>query len=89
MAKVRLDNVEKTYPNGFKAVMKLPPPSYARRGGEIIAAQLAAVGIQVEIIPVEWAQWLKQVFKNDHDYDFTIVSHTEPMDINIYGRDED
>jgi peptide/nickel transport system substrate-binding protein len=79
---------EAGHADGFKAVMKLPPPSYARRGGEIIAAQLAAVGIEVEIIPVEWAQWLKQVFKNEHDYDFTIVSHTEPLDIGIYARDD-
>ena len=79
---------EAGYPNGFKAVMKLPPPSYARRGGEIIAAQLAEIGIDVEIVPVEWAQWLKEVFKNDHDFDFTIVSHTEPLDIGIYARDD-
>ena len=70
----------------LKVTLKLPPPSYARRGGEIIAAQLAEVGIDAEIIPVEWAQWLKQVFKAT-DYDLTIVSHTEPMDIGIYARD--
>ena len=72
---------------GFEATIKLPPPTYARRGGEIIAAQLAEVGIKLEIIPVEWAQWLEQVFKG-RDYDLTIVSHTEPMDINIYARDD-
>jgi peptide/nickel transport system substrate-binding protein len=76
------------YADGFNAVMKLPPPSYARRGGEIIAAQLAAVGIEVEIVPVEWAQWLKEVFRGEHDFDFTIVSHTEPLDIGIYARDD-
>lgn len=65
--------------------LALPPPTYARRGGEIIAAQLAAVGIRTEITNVEWAQWLEQVFKG-HDFDLTIVSHTEPMDINIYAR---
>ena len=74
--------------SGLKLVMKLPPPSYARRGGEIIAAQLATVGVEVEIIPVEWAQWLKEVFKNEHDFDLTIVSHTEPLDIGIYARDD-
>jgi peptide/nickel transport system substrate-binding protein len=73
--------------DGFKATIKLPPPTYARRGGEIIAAQLAKVGIELEIIPVEWAQWLEQVFRGK-DYDLTIVSHTEPMDIGIYGRDD-
>ncbi len=78
---------EAGYPDGFKATLKLPPPTYARRGGEIIAAQLREVGIDLEIIPVEWAQWLDQVFKAK-DYDLTIVSHTEPNDIGIYARDD-
>lgn len=78
---------EAGYPDGFTVTLKLPPPSYARRGGEIIAAELAKVGIKAEIVNVEWAQWLTQVFKGK-DYDLTIVSHTEPMDINIYGRDD-
>ncbi|WP_027061569.1 ABC transporter substrate-binding protein [Mesorhizobium loti] len=71
--------------NGFKATLKLPPTSYARLGGEIIASQLRDVGINLEIIPVEWAQWLDQVFTKK-DYDLTIVSHTEPNDIDIYSR---
>lgn len=78
---------EAGHAEGFKATLKLPPPTYARRGGEIIAAQLAKIGIELEIIPVEWAQWLEQVFKG-RDYDLTIVSHTEPMDIGIYARDD-
>ncbi|MBK5933161.1 peptide/nickel transport system substrate-binding protein [Rhodovulum imhoffii] len=65
--------------------LMLPPPSYARRGGEILAAQLRAVGIGTEIINLEWAQWLEQVFKGK-DFDLTIVSHTEPADIGIYAR---
>jgi peptide/nickel transport system substrate-binding protein len=76
---------EAGYPNGFETTLKLPPPSYARRGGEIIAAQLRAVGINAEISNLEWADWLKQVFKGK-DYGLTIVSHTEPMDIGIYAR---
>jgi peptide/nickel transport system substrate-binding protein len=67
--------------------LKLPPPSYARRGGEIIAAQLREVGIATEITNVEWAQWLDDVFKAKN-FDLTIVSHTEPMDIGIYGRED-
>ena len=67
--------------------LKLPPPSYARRGGEIIAAQLREVGINVDITNVEWAQWLSDVFKAKN-FDLTIVSHTEPMDIGIYARDD-
>ena len=75
------------YAEGFSTTLKLPPPSYARRGGEIIAAQLREVGIEAEISFLEWAQWLEQVFRG-YDYGLTIVSHTEPMDINIYARPE-
>ncbi len=70
---------------GLKLRLALPPPSYARRGGEIVANELAAVGIRTTITEMGWAQWLDQVFKR-HDFDLTIVSHTEPMDIGIYAR---
>lgn len=76
---------EAGFPDGFKTTLKLPPPSYARRGGEIIAAQLRAVGIDAEISNLEWAQWLEQVFKGK-DFGLTIVSHTEPFDIGIYAN---
>ncbi|SNT68839.1 ABC transporter substrate-binding protein [Paracoccus seriniphilus] len=65
--------------------LALPPPSYARRGGEIVASQLREVGIETEITNMEWAQWLETVFKGG-DFDLTIVSHTEPLDIDIYAR---
>jgi peptide/nickel transport system substrate-binding protein len=71
--------------DGFTTTLKLPPPSYARRGGEIIAAQLRAVGIETEISNIEWAQWLEEAFRGK-DFGLTIVSHTEPMDIGIYGN---
>ena len=76
---------EAGFPDGFETTLFLPPPSYARRGGEIIAAQLAAVGIKAEITNVEWAQWLEAVFKGKN-FGLTIVSHTEPMDIGIYAN---
>ena len=72
---------------GLRLTLKLPPPPYARRGGEIVAAQLQEAGVQVELIPVEWPVWLEQVFKNK-EFDLTIVSHTEPLDIDIYVRDD-
>ena len=78
---------EAGYPDGFSTTLKLPPPSYARRGGEIIAAQLREIGIETEISNLEWAQWLEQAFRG-YDYGLTIVSHTEPMDIGIYARPE-
>jgi len=61
--------------------LKLPPPPYARQGGEILAAQLAKVGIVAKIENVEWAQWLSQVFTGPHNFDLTIVSHVEPFDL--------
>ena len=73
------------FAGGLELSLKLPPPSYARRSGEIIAAQLRAVGIKTRITNLEWAQWLEEVFRA-HDYDLTIVSHTEPLDIGIYAR---
>jgi len=86
-AKAREMLKEAGFENGFKTTLKLPPPAYARDGGQIIASQLRNVGIQADIIPVEWAQWLDQVFTKK-DYDLTIVSHTEPNDIDIYSRPE-
>ncbi len=65
--------------------LTLPPPDYARKGGEIIASELAEVGIQAKIENVEWAQWLSSVYK-DKNYDLTIISHVEPLDIGIYAK---
>ena len=63
----------------------LPPPAYARQGGQIIAAELAEVGINAKIQEVEWAQWLSQVYK-EKNFDLTIISHVEPLDIGIYAN---
>ncbi|WP_226780084.1 ABC transporter substrate-binding protein [Oceaniglobus trochenteri] len=76
---------EAGFADGFETTLKLPPPSYARRGGEIIASQLRAVGIDAKIENQEWAQWLENTFKGK-DFGLTIVSHTEPMDIGIYAN---
>ena len=50
-----------------------------------MAAELRAVGIETEITNMEWAQWLETVF-NGGDFDLTIISHVEPMDLDIYAR---
>ena len=75
------------YPDGFSVTLKLPPPSYARRGGEIVAAELGQIGIHVKIENLEWAQWLDQVYTR-HDFDMSIVGHAEPLDYDIYARDD-
>lgn len=80
---------EAGYPDGFSTTFVLPPPAaYSRRGGEVIQSYLAEVGIDAELVPVEWAQWLEGPFRG-YDYDLTIVSHTEPLDIPIYALGPD
>lgn len=71
--------------DGAPLRMLLPPVSYARRGGEIVAAQLEAIGVPVEIENVEWGVWLEDVFTN-RDYDLSIVAHVEPRDLGQYGN---
>jgi peptide/nickel transport system substrate-binding protein len=87
VAKARALMAAAGYATGFPLTLKLPPPSYARRSGEIVVAQLAMIGIRVQIENIEWAQWLDQVFGH-HEFDMTIVQHAEPMDADIYARDD-
>lgn len=72
---------------GTTIEITLPPPAYARRSGELIAAYLEQVGLQAKLVPVEWAQWLEGTFRNA-DYDATIVAHVEPRDLDIFARDK-
>ena len=62
----------------LNVTLTLPPPAYARKGGEIVAAQLAKVGVNAKIENVEWAQWLSGAFKGH--FDLTIINHVEPLD---------
>lgn len=62
--------------------LTLPPAPYARRGGELIAAQLAKVGVTAKIENVEWAQWLSGAYKGN--FDLTVINHVEPLDYLIY-----
>jgi peptide/nickel transport system substrate-binding protein len=76
---------EAGFPDGFSATLKLPPVAYATLSGQIIASQFAEVGIKLELINVEFAQWLEDVYTN-HDFDLTIISHVEPFDIGNYAN---
>ena len=86
LAKAKALLADAGYARGLTLSLKLPPPSYARRGGEIVAAQLAQAGIHVEIENLEWAQWLDQVYTR-HDFGMSIVGHAEPLDYDIYARE--
>jgi peptide/nickel transport system substrate-binding protein len=67
----------------LNVTLTLPPPAYARKGGEIIASELAKVGVVAKIENVEWAQWLSGAFKGN--FDLTVISHVEPLDFDRYG----
>lgn len=82
---------EAGYGDGLELSFKLPPPSYARRSGEIIQSQLEDVGVNVTIENVEWAVWLADVFNVEgiegaFNYDLSIVAHVEARDIVQYGN---
>ncbi len=68
----------------LNVTLTLPPPPYARKGGEILAAQLAKVGIIAKIENVEWAQWLGGTFKGN--FDLTVINHVEPLDYMNYAN---
>ncbi|MDR3455738.1 MAG: ABC transporter substrate-binding protein [Rhodoferax sp.] len=70
----------------LELTMTLPPPPYARQGGEVIVAELAKIGIVVKTQNVEWAQWLSSTYGGPHNYDLTIVSHVEPFDLGNYTK---
>jgi len=70
----------------LELTMTLPPPPYSRQGGEVIAAQLAKVGINVKLQNVEWAQWLANTYGGPKNYDLTIISHVEPFDLGNFAK---
>jgi peptide/nickel transport system substrate-binding protein len=86
-AKAKALLAEAGYGNGLSITIKTPQMAYASRSAELLSAMFAEVGVDMKIIPTEFpAKWIEEVFKNK-DFDVTIVSHTEPLDIDIFARD--
>ncbi len=71
--------------SNLELTITLPPPPYARQGGEVIAAMLDKVGIKARLQNVEWAQWLSGTYGNKN-YDLTIISHVEPFDLGNFAK---
>jgi len=68
------------YPNGFTTTIYLPAPyTYHVRTGEIIADQLAEVGINCQLEIVEWGVWIDQIY-SQWDYDMTVIAGDLGMD---------
>jgi peptide/nickel transport system substrate-binding protein len=77
---------EAGYPNGFDAVLRVPPQyPYTVRTGEVLVGQLAKVGVRVKLEQIEWGQWLDRIYKNA-DYDMTIIGHAEAWDAGNYAN---
>lgn len=75
---------EAGYPNGFSTTLTLPPYYYATLVGPVIQAQLAAVGIKVNIVEVQFPLWLSQVFEAAN-FDLTIIDHSKARDVSNYA----
>ena len=77
---------EAGYPNGFDAVLKVPPQyPYTVRTGEVLVEQLAKVGVRVKLEQIEWGQWIERIYKNA-DYEMTIIGHAEAWDAGNYAN---
>jgi peptide/nickel transport system substrate-binding protein len=78
---------EAGYPNGFTFTIKTPQMAYAPRSAEVMQAMFADIGVTMNIEPTEFpAKWVQDVF-TARNYDMTIVAHAEPLDIDIYSRE--
>ena len=74
------------YGKGFDVTLKVTPAyPYTVRAGEVVANQLARVGVRARIELIEWAQWLDRVYTRA-DYDLTIIGHAEAWDIVNYAK---
>lgn len=66
--------------------LRIPNLSYAVSTAQVVASDLADIGVHVSIEPLDFpAVWLKQVF-TDHDFDLSIVQHVEARDITTFGQ---
>ncbi len=79
--------VEAGYPDGFTFTVKVPSNyDYHVSTAEVLAEQLKAVGITMNIQLIEWATWLSDVYA-DHVFEATVIgldSQLVPGDILKY-----
>ena len=59
---------------------------YAVRGTDILNSQLQAVGITLDVQPMDFARWLAEVLGGGQNYDLTIINHIEERDIGNYAN---
>ncbi|MBB1587465.1 MAG: ABC transporter substrate-binding protein [Propionibacterium sp.] len=71
---------EAGYASGLTLRLRVPTLPYGPPIAKLIAAQLRAVGIEVNVEELDFSTWLLQVY-TQHDYDMTVVAHVEPWDL--------
>ena len=71
---------EAGYASGLTLRLRVPTLPYGPPIAKLIAAQLRAVGIEVNVEELDFSTWLSQVY-TQHDYDMTVVAHVEPWDL--------
>lgn len=79
--------VEAGVARGTPISLVVLPTLYGRFCGLEIAESLEKLGFEVDFEEIDWHQWLTEVFR-DKNYDLTVIAHVEPMDLNIYARDD-
>lgn len=78
---------EAGYEDGFDITITVPS-NYQKHidTAQVIAQQLKQINVNATIEPVEWGQWLEQVYTNA-DYQTTVVGLTGKLDQTIFlGR---
>ncbi|WP_114416314.1 ABC transporter substrate-binding protein [Marinospirillum perlucidum] len=79
--------LEAGYAQGLTLRFRVPPALYAQQASLYLADYLEAVGINIQLERVTWPQWLEEVF-NEQRYDLTVIAHVEPLDLDIYARED-
>jgi peptide/nickel transport system substrate-binding protein len=59
---------------------------YAVRGTDILNSQLQAIGVSLDVQPMDFPRWLAEVFGGGQNYDLTIINHIEERDIGNYAN---
>ena len=74
---------EAGYPDGFSIrIMPTVTYDFTMRSAQVVQQQLAAVGIDMEIVAPEWAQWLE--LRNKGDWDIFVCGWTGLTDADDY-----
>ncbi|WP_129782793.1 ABC transporter substrate-binding protein [Promicromonospora panici] len=80
------DLLEEAGAEDLSITFDVPTRPYAEAVAQVVVSQLKDVGIDAKIVPAEFpAVWLDKVF-TEHDYQMSVILHTEARDmLTIFG----